>query len=451
VHNFFYNFIVRTKGLLAKRGDLNSVSGTIIETTKIGFVRAFLAIPIYLLLTPFVINQIGKEMYGLWALSSIIHTFILLSDFGFKNGLVHFTAKNLKHPERIREYFNATFYFFLAGSLLCVVVIILYKDFIVAELLKIAPRYHSEGVFLLISVSVGFSLRLISTSYQAVIEGNQRVYYSQKVLLHWMLLNATAIFICLYFYPTIYSLCLINVFGNIFIFAMFLFDAKKNYLYVDGIPRQFHMTSLIKIFPYSVWIQIATIFIICREPLLKIIIARDYGLESLAAFEISYRLTVQAMSFAMIPVLTALPIASRYHNQVDKISGLAKKYVTWVFLILVIPNIAVIWFTPRLIELWLGEGFSNVVEILPIIFFGFSIYYLSEPFYKIIQGMGYPKASALVQVTFLLCLILVNYASGSALGFKSVGYSILAAGTIFSLTNVLIIRRAVRTKKANIQ
>jgi O-antigen/teichoic acid export membrane protein len=116
---------------------------------------------------------------------------------------------------------------------------------------------------------------------------------------------------------------------------------------------------------------------------------------------------------------------------------------------LIVPNIVILCFASELIELWLGSGFDNVIIILPIIFFGRSIYHLSEPLYKIIQGIGYPKASALVQCVSLLCLIFFTHVLNPIFGFKSVGYSIFAAAIFFTFANALIFWRIVNYKKAN--
>lgn len=425
------------------KADSYSIDQKIRKSNIIGFSRTALAIPVYFILTPFVINAIGKEFYGLWSLNTVIWTILSLGDFGFQNSLVHFTAMHLDDNPRLCTLFNTVFFFFLTISIIFVLSILIFNDFIVYTLLKISPEYYREATFVVVSSAIGFGIRFMAAPYQAIIEGNQRVYYSQKVSLYWLLFNALATLIGLYIFPSIYLIGVINIVGNILILGLFLADAQRNYIYATISPKLFKLSTLKYIFPYSAGVQLASALIILREPLLKTIIVRKYGLDGLASFEVVYRLTIQCMSFVTVPLLTALPVASSLHDRLPALHRIVKKYLTWVVGILIIPSIIVWFFSGPFISLWLGEGFDVASSMLPWIFTSFAIYYLTEPLYKSIQGIGKSALSVLSQGLFLGSLIIFWLLMPQLWGIQSISYAFFIASLAFSLCNVSMYRRSV--------
>jgi len=65
--------------IMAKNSSLNSLNYTI-------------RIIIALFLTPYIINKLGMELFGLWALLGIIPSYAILSDLGISRSVVKFVA-----------------------------------------------------------------------------------------------------------------------------------------------------------------------------------------------------------------------------------------------------------------------------------------------------------------------------------------------------------------------
>lgn len=425
------------------KSNLRSIEQNIQKSNILGFSRTLLAVPVYFLLTPYVINAIGKEFYGLWSLSTVVWTILSIGDFGFQNSLVHFTAMELDDHPKLSRLFNTAFFFFLAIAILFVTFVLVFNDFIIFGLLRLNPACHREATFVIVSSAIGFAVRFMAAPYQAIIEGNQRVYYSQKVSLYWLIFNALSTLVGLHVFPSIYTVGIISILGNVLVFGFFLVDARRKYSYVMINPKLSTISTLKHVFPYSVWIQLASILIVLREPLLKTIIARKYGLDGLASFEVVYRLTLQCMSFVVVPLLTTLPVTSSLYDRLPELRRIVKKYFMWVSGILIIPSIAVWFCSDFFIRLWLGNDFKVASSMLPWIFTAFAVYYLTEPLYKSVQGIGKSALSALSQGLFFVSLAILLSSIRQTSGMQPISYSLLIACILFSISNALIYKRIV--------
>ena len=149
---------------------------------------------------------------------------------------------------------------------------IVFRKILVIAVLGIPLRFYSEGIFVIISTAIGFSIRLIASAYQAVMEGNQRVDITQKVLIYWLLYNFISTLIALSIFPSIYALGVIFVVGNILIFCLLRMEAKKKYKYTNIKFRYIDIKLLKSILPYSILVHLTSLIILLREPLLKVVI-----------------------------------------------------------------------------------------------------------------------------------------------------------------------------------
>ncbi|MGD9504950.1 MAG: oligosaccharide flippase family protein [Syntrophobacteraceae bacterium] len=416
---------------------------TISRTTRAGFVRTAAAAVIYFFLTPFIIRKLGMERYGVWSLNGAVSSVFLMADFGFQNSLVHFTAKHLGDEDKLAVLFNTIFFFLAVTAASCLALCVSCSGWIAGSLLGLPARCRMEAIAVLTATGVALSLRLLAAPYQAVIEGNQRVEYTQKVMLCWLLFNSAATVAALLAVPSVYALCVVHVLGQGFILFLFARRAKRDYRYTALERGRANIAALKEVLPYSIWVQLAALMILAREPLLKVVVARMYGVTELAAFEVAYRVTIQCMSFAVIPLLTVLPLSSLLHDRRRELHDVVKRCTVGVAAVLAVPLVCVYFFSPRLVTLWLGEGRENVALMLPAIFAAYCIYNLTEPLYKTMQGMGNSHLSAIAQGCFLFALGAALFTTRHRHDPAFIGGSIVAACVAFSVLNGFLYWRRV--------
>ena len=72
---------------------ISEAGSRIAKNSVFNLIRTCLSVPIMLIITPYVLGQLGPEEFGIWALVSVITSYAQLSDFGMTEGLIRFTAE----------------------------------------------------------------------------------------------------------------------------------------------------------------------------------------------------------------------------------------------------------------------------------------------------------------------------------------------------------------------
>lgn len=418
-------------GLLKRRLVMGSLAGAL---------RVMLAVPLYLVLTPFMLRELGQEMFGLWSFSTLIISVMTLTDFGFKNALVYHIARAQGQTEAINGHFNVAFWTYLAIAGLIILATALLGPLIVEDILRVPERLGNEAWFVLWVTALSFGLRFIAIPYQAVVEGNQQHAVAQFILLAWLIVNFIGSVIALVLYHNIYALGVVSVFSNVVILAAFFWRVSTHYPFVRLGVKYLKREKFIDMLRFGSGIQIATVLITIREPLLKVLIARVYDLTAVASFEIVYRLCTQLVSLVATPLLGSFSasalLAEHREHELQSIIRTMFGFCVAMF----VPAILFFWtFSVPIIEFWLGASYPQVGEMLPFAFAAFAIYYTTEPLYKALEGAGLSGYSALVQ----LISVTVSFAAfGRLVDYPAyaTSYALLTGFAVFSVSNYVVFR-----------
>lgn len=420
--------------------ELNKLKRALARGSLVGVARVGLAIPLYLALTPFVLHALGTERFGLWAFGTLVVSVMTFTDFGFKNALVYYVARDFDDHELINRYFNVAMATFatLTAAMLCLTYLL--GPFIVRDLLGVGAALHDEARFVLWVTALSFGLRFIAIPYQAVIEGHQLHAVSQTVLLMWLLLNFVGTLLALTIQPDIYALGIVAVLCNLAVFVAFRIYAARCFGFLRVGTGYLAWPQVKEMMAYGSGIYAANLMIAAREPLLKIMIARAYDLASVATFEIVFRLCTQLVSFVTTPLLgtfSAAALLSR--DRVDELGQLLRPMLGFCLTAFVPGVLFFASFSAPLMALWLGPGYPQVGAILPMVFTAFAIYFTTEILSKAIDGSGRTGYSALVQSVSLglsICTFyfLIDNAS------RAVPMALLVGFVFFSAANLWIFR-----------
>jgi O-antigen/teichoic acid export membrane protein len=366
-----------------------------------------------------------------------------LTDFGFKNSLVRYVAANLDRKEEIGRYFNTAFWIYLLLSLGFIALTVLFLDEIVSHILRVPAEYYRETSFVITISAVSFGLRFLASPYQSVIEGFQEHFYSQLVLIAWLVVNSGASLAVLALKPSIYALGAVSIASNLMVVAFFILRVRRRFPFARLNPKHFDRAAAFNLFRFGVGIQIATLMIALREPIYKILIPRTGDLESLASFEISYKLCTQLVSMVISPLLGTFAVSALLCNRREELEGILRLIVGFTLTVFIPAGLFIGSFSPQLISLWLGhEADQTAMEVI-IIFAAFAVYYATEPLYKAIEGSGGSSYSASVQ-TFSIIVSIAAFILLAPLGRLKIPCSLLFGFTAFSISNYFVFRHRFR-------
>src|SRR5688572_16817473 len=117
--------------------DLPTIKEKLFAGSVVGFLRIGLAIPVYLVMTPIILNTLGEERFGLWSFSTILISMLNLADFGFKNSLVYYVARQHEDKEAVSQHFAIATLLYLSVSSLIALVILFFHGEIIEKLLQV--------------------------------------------------------------------------------------------------------------------------------------------------------------------------------------------------------------------------------------------------------------------------------------------------------------------------
>ncbi len=402
--------------------------------------RVGLAVPLYLVLTPYALSRLGPAMFGVWSFGAVVTGIVTLTDFGFKNSLVRHVAVNIDRKEEIARHFNAAVRMYGALAVACVAVIALGADGIVSRLLRVPSLYHREATFVVVVSAASFALRLMATPFQAVVEGFQELAYSQLVSLAWLVVNFAGSLAALALKPDVYSLGIVSVAANAVVAVLFLWRVRSRFPFARIVPGAFDLRAARDLFRFGIGIQIATVVITLREPIFKVLISRTGEMESLAAFEVAFRLCVQIVSLIVSPLLGTFAASALLGDRRKDLETVLRPIAGYTYTALIPAVLFVGSFASELIALWLGDNAGETAAQLGPLFSAFAIYYATEPLYKAIEGSGASKYSAFVQ-TFSMGSSVAAFFLLAPAGKLAVPLALLAGFTAFSVSNLIAFRR----------
>jgi O-antigen/teichoic acid export membrane protein len=419
--------------------NLHTLHEKLFQGSVVGFVRIALAVPVYLVLTPWVLHALGPEQFGLWAFSTIVVTLMNLTDLGLKNGLVYHIARHADQPIHARRYFSATLWSYLAIASTFVIGTAVWGERVVPSLLNVPETLRAPTMFVVWVTMAGLAWRLLALPYQAVVEGYQELALSQLIFLLWMGVHFIGTLLALLLAPTIYGLGWAGLIGNMFIFWAFYWTVRRRFPYITPQFGGGLLTTLRSMLGFGLGLQVASLCIAFREPLFKVLIARSADFAAVATFEIVYKLCTQVMSVIITPLLGLFGAAALLSSRREDLAGLLRPLVGWTMGMLLPVTAGVVSFAGPAARGWLGEEGAAAGGLLPLMCTGFSLYYATEALYKMIEGSGGAWYSAAVQAAALATQAAV-YWIVAPLNAHAAAWSLSAGFALFSLVNLIVFR-----------
>ena len=420
--------------------DTVTLKSKLLSGSRLGLVRVVLAIPLYLVLTPFALHQLGTALFAIWSFQTMVVALFTISNLGFTNGLVFYLARRLDEREEVNRYFNVAFFtFLLLGGVLCSM-IVLGSGVFSAAVLKVPNELHAEAVFVLNVTAFGLWLRFMAAPYQALLEAHQEHGFVQAITLVWLLVHFLGSVAVLAFWPGIYSLSLVILLSQGFYLVAVYWRTRRQVPFLRIHPRLVSRSHFGNMLRFGIGAQGSAIAISLREPVLKILVARNFDLATVAAFEIMYRICTQLASFVVTPLLGVFSASALLASQPQELQKILRPCIGYTVALLFPMSVFMLSAGGDLAALWLGERAGQVVQLLPLAFVAFTLYYLTEVLFQAIEASGWSYYSAAVQIGS------VSVAVAAFFAFKDNPLTAILAAlwcgfAIFSISNLIIFRQ----------
>ncbi len=357
---------------------------------------------------PFVINTIGKEAYGAWAILGSFIGIAVVFDLGFgitlEKEVARYHAKNESHA--VNNFLFSTIPIQLVISLI-VVVLIYFALSVIVTFTKMNAETKNivNGVrhYILLFAFI----RYFAGNCMGIVRGLEKHYVLLFINFIYVILYVCLLLYILPKYPDLYGLILSNT-----IAACFLLLSLVSYL-VFELQIDFRLLRIIKfeksIFAYSMnaFILQLCAMVLCSSG--KIILGIVGSLSQVAYYEISMKIfeIIRHVSDSISRVLLPKASALKEKQQDAVLESLIEKGSLHLFAVWGVICVPLIIVLKDFIVLWLGNEFVSVLPIAWILIIASGLIALSRVSLNVFLGIGVIKRYSQIRIFFTLIYIVL--------------------------------------------
>ena len=308
---------------------------------------------------PLVLAHITLAEYGLWTACFVLIMYVGLTDVGFSNVYVRFTARY--HAEGDVEAINrllSTGVIMLSAMALPVLAGVWLALPLVLDFLNIGAVYRQKASILVIGTTGMFMLDLTLGAYCYLLHGLQRIKEEQKVAIAGYLLELALIFAFLRADFGVYALLMAFVLRYSWSLLAFMRLAHR---FVPGLqirPRHFDKQMLRHFFGFGATVQASALLGTALFSVDRLLAGFLLGPKGIALFELAAKLPVSALAVpsAISNVTLAAAAGHAACDNAGAIRDLYRQATRSVSLLAGIPLGFMALFAEPIGRAWLGKG-----------------------------------------------------------------------------------------------
>ena len=361
----------------------------------------FLPIILTFVATPIVVKGLGYEQYGIYAL---ILGFVNYSfSFGVGRAVTKYVAeyRSSGKKEKISEIISVSFWFSLVLSLAGSLIIVIFAEPIVADVLQINAELHDLAIKSLYIACSTIGFLMIGQVFQAVLQGIHRFdRVSLLITLSGFLLNFGNIFLVLNGF-SFYSLLFWNLFLTAVI-SLFYYILAKKYLPEFAISFKLKKESVRLILNYGSGVIGYQIFANALLIFERSWITRNLGAENLTFYVVPMTLALYMHAFIGSVVSVIFPVISELQNEREKLLELYRRATKLVVSTVVFITLTLICSSKMFLTLWINREFAEKsAPILIALTLSFSVISILCIVWQLAEGFGHPRFNAVISFLWL--------------------------------------------------
>lgn len=375
-----------------------------------------ITLPIMILIAPYMIRELGKANYGIWALAGVITSYAQLSDLGITKSLVKFVAEDWFHKDinRISIVLSTAFYTFAVIGGLVVIIILAIRSTLVTKLLAVPSELQTEALFVVSGIAVIFYLNLLFSVYNSALQGIQRMDIVNGIQVSSNILRALGTYLFLYLGWGLKGLIINSAICSILAIAVNVISTKR---LVEGLkihPRLTSMAELKRIWGYSSNVFLSSLLGLFQTPTNKVILSRFTSLVHVTFYQLGNQVQGALRTLFEVGMNPLLPAASELQSSKNnhELERIYFGMIRIIFLIVLPCVVLFIVLAKPIFQVWMGNGYELAAISLQFLLFAHFISMTVLPQYIVLMGYGNPRAATASHiissgVNTLVALVLV--------------------------------------------
>jgi len=348
-----------------------------------------------LLLTPFIIANIGDIQFGIYAIVLGFVGSFGLFDLSMSTSFVKFISEfyNKKEFDKLLYTINTGFIFYLIFSIFLCTLGFLFADKLLL-MLNIPADLRELSVYALRISLVVFFISNISNIFPSVLISMQKMYISSIINTIIGIINFVLIIVLLKSGFGLISLMYSQLITVFLSSVVIIYYVKKSLPEFKLKLSYFNKESLKYMGKFGMQMQISKLATFASEKYDEFLLGYFSVLNNVTYFNIGNKIVRFGKFFPMQFITQVAPIAAELNakEELKKLENLF--YDTSKYLIIITAPIYIYIFTfaDILIEVWMGKGYEIASYIVRILIFGQLVNMaLSAPGNSITPNIGKPK------------------------------------------------------------
>ena len=410
---------------------------TILKNTMGNYFRHIVLIATFLILTPFVKNQLGVQRFGLWSLVQAVVAFFALADLGFAVGVVKFIAdaRGRQDPERLRRLTATLFWVYVALGTLVFLVALGLTPFL-PRFLDLPAAYARDASIAFLLIASRAALEMPLGMFRGVMTGFQKQRWASMIRAGATVLYALLAWWALSEAPSLSTLGWVffgaYTFTNIITMALAMCLLKG----VSLSPRMVEWRLVREVWAFARFIFLVQISMMIAVRVDALIANWFLSLEAVAFYSVAARVSEKASGFcrqfstAVTPMIAELKGAA----EVDNIQAVLKRGATLAIAMATPLLMGLCWFARPLLVAWMGPEFAASAIPCQILLAAAMLSVMNSSFANVLSMTGYQRflAYAVLFGQMLNFGLTILFVTTTQLGLPGVALatliSILVAG-----------------------
>lgn len=184
-----------------------------------------------LLITPYILNSLGQNMYGLYLLIGSLASYMYLMDFGISTTIIRYLSRYIteKNEKAITKFLSTvTIMYSVIGFIIFIIGLVIY--FNLENILKaVKPEDLSTAKTMFLITMINVSITLLMKALPALINAYEKFIFSKILDLSRILIRSIAIYIMMQFDYGAISIVIIDTLLNLLLMLIRSIYIIKNF------------------------------------------------------------------------------------------------------------------------------------------------------------------------------------------------------------------------------
>lgn len=397
---------------------------------------------ITLLLTPFVLHNLGTARYGIWILTASFIGYYGILDLGFRAGVTQHLTQYLavKDYERASETLSTAVQAFIGFAFL-LVALSLIAAFNVPRWFEIPTEAGNEAFWCVLIVGLGAAAQYALCPFASIFSAAQRFDLASYIGVGTRLVNALGIYLTLRAGHGLIGVSAVTAGTTLLDYLIRWRVALRIVPQLRVARRLAGLARLREVFSFGIWNFLITINRYAYQHLPNILIAAIMPIAAVGHYALATGLVIQ-IGAMLAPIGQVLyPAATAMHAQNDH-AGVARLYHDGSRLVmLAMVPVALIagiyaedfyrlWIGPQFLS---GAPFPSVALLLQILLLSIATAFISNVGSQILVGAGLVRLVAVALISGSAISAGVALALIPAYGLLGVAAGTVAASVIIDL------------------